>query len=1171
MGVSSQHWTGLLKALKISGIVLLLLLLLVAGLLGILGNQKALDFVASKTVGHLMPELHYRSLRGDLFHGLAIEGFEYKNAIKGNLYLKADFPALAQKRLVIEEVNLSDLWIDEAFLKSLLEQNTSKRPKKNSSSALPLQSLEVGSLHLDMRDFRWEQYRVDRLALDLYDLRSDLKKSLFCRLKMNAKSNVADLNMEGDITLPTYRMDVDARVKSGYLAMLAESSGIDLKEDIPLHLKAEGDLFALHTDLQTDPFGFRLQQFDFQTNAFRSRADYALLSHDLNSTLTLDLAGDPGRLRTKADLALDLDDLNNSLSLRTVNEIEGDRKWFQKRLHDLNLTAELSKAPKLGVKLEGTLKKMRMIAKTVSLDAKVEGVNIRLEPLKLEADLSALKGDFNTTVIGSVKSNIANLQLDAKAAGNLKELNQTLKYDALAKLAAPKGHIKREKFDLLIREKSLLDMNLSGSMKEVVANLFLNAKLALENRKIDAKIRRAKLSFSPATHRLKTSLDLDVDGDYLKSTGNLDAAFDLNDIPQTLKHSADLKIERVMPFADLNLTALMPIQLKSEGGFKGLKSDLLSPKLRLHLQSPDLKTIDYRLTTKQIDIKRLYGALPAEILKLKTELKSSGSYKISQKALDATAKIESLQINEKRFSTELFRIKTEGEDFSLEHFALAGRDFLLRTDARKRGEKIDFDLKNRALSASGKMELSPLKLNADAKIPSIKALFDEIKKLYPIKTPDGIDGTVDFHARTVDRRVEARLSSAKITLPKGRIADIDITASAEGDRERGEIMISKAQFTLQGFKPRKMNRKIALKREGIIQWNEENAKVDIDFGEALSFKGIKKGEHTEADLLTYRLYLGYEGYGHTSLTTNLHLSQRGEKINATGLVKFDDTLITYQPRFLDISEDKDIVILTRKSKQEVKKEQNRDFIDNFALDIWVKSDDEMLYKTMDGEIVFQPKIRVMKRFGEPQKLIGKIKVLEGWYDFADKRYIIEEGAIAFRGQPQINPLLDLHVKYDEIEDVVIFIDINGDAKRPKLTFRSKPMMPKKEIFSYLLFGMSTSQVQGAAGNASKAAEKIFSRAVSKDLARELNLDRLDLQRNEEGGFDIKAGKKLNKKSILYYQNKQMQSRFIYERKMGKRWRIDLSGGQTIGKEGTGTTGLGIDLFYKRGYKKRVKR
>ena len=66
-----------------------------------------------------------------------------------------------------------------------------------------------------------------------------------------------------------------------------------------------------------------------------------------------------------------------------------------------------------------------------------------------------------------------------------------------------------------------------------------------------------------------------------------------------------------------------------------------------------------------------------------------------------------------------------------------------------------------------------------------------------------------------------------------------------------------------------------------------------------------------------------------------------------------------------------------------------------------------------------------------------------------------------------------------------------------------------------------------------------------------------MSRNNLGGIDVKAGKKITKKDILYYQNKSTQSSFILEHKISKNWEINTE----IGKQGQG-----VDLIFRKGFK-----
>ncbi len=463
---------------------------------------------------------------------------------------------------------------------------------------------------------------------------------------------------------------------------------------------------------------------------------------------------------------------------------------------------------------------------------------------------------------------------------------------------------------------------------------------------------------------------------------------------------------------------------------------------------------------------------------------------------------------------------------------------------------IKADIKNRAINAKADIKLDPFYIQADAKVESINELIKEINKLYPLDIGLKVDGSLELLASMEGEDAKITLNSPKIEFQDGDMVDLKLVSFYNKER----ILLKNFDFRLKGFKPKEFNRVVKLKKDGLITLGE-NSKIDIELENLLSFKGEQKGGITTGTLSAKDLILAYNGYGYTKLSTKLDMFQSTDKLAVTGFIEFKDSEITYESPFLDVSKDPDIIIVTDKSKK--KEKPNDDFLQNTFLDLDIRSLNEMQYVVDAGEIEFKMDINVRKDLGSEPKITGKINVLDGQYDMADKRFQIEEGAIAFRGQEGSNPLLDLNVNYEEIEDIVIMIAIGGDKNRPKLVFSSKPMMSKKDIFSYLLFGMSVSESDGAATSANKAAEKIFGRAIAKDLARELNLDRLDMNRNTLGGIDVKAGKKINRKSIIYYQNRSNESSLLYERKISDKWSTEIE----VGKQGQG-----VDLFYRKGYK-----
>jgi autotransporter translocation and assembly factor TamB len=335
---------------------------------------------------------------------------------------------------------------------------------------------------------------------------------------------------------------------------------------------------------------------------------------------------------------------------------------------------------------------------------------------------------------------------------------------------------------------------------------------------------------------------------------------------------------------------------------------------------------------------------------------------------------------------------------------------------------------------------------------------------------------------------------------------------------------------------------------------KDKVSIDLELENLLKFKAKQDGDVVSGTLDTNKLLLAYKGYGSTKLTTKLQMYQSKEKLAVTGFIELKDTDITYESSYLDVSKDQDIIIIKREDKGKKKEDT---FKKNTFLDIDIRAKNEIIYKVPAGEVEMKPDMNIRKELGQGAKITGKLKILDGFYDVAGKRFLLKEGAVAFRGVEKINPLLDLHVEYDEVDDILIKIDIGGDKNRPKLNFTSEPMMSKKDILSALLFGFVVSESDGAASSANKAAENIFGRAVAQDLARELKLDRLDLNRNDLGGIDIKAGKKIKRKTIIYYKNKSNESSVIYEKKLDKKWSIETE----VGKKG-----YGVDLFFRKGYK-----
>jgi len=84
---------------------------------------------------------------------------------------------------------------------------------------------------------------------------------------------------------------------------------------------------------------------------------------------------------------------------------------------------------------------------------------------------------------------------------------------------------------------------------------------------------------------------------------------------------------------------------------------------------------------------------------------------------------------------------------------------------------------------------------------------------------------------------------------------------------------------------------------------------------------------------------------------------------------------------------------------------------------------------------------------------GTATLIRGSYDFAGKRFDLEEGRLTFGGESPVNPVLDIRASAD-VHDLSATINVTGTSLRPIIAFSSIPAMPQDELLARLLFGTS---------------------------------------------------------------------------------------------------------------------
>ncbi len=88
---------------------------------------------------------------------------------------------------------------------------------------------------------------------------------------------------------------------------------------------------------------------------------------------------------------------------------------------------------------------------------------------------------------------------------------------------------------------------------------------------------------------------------------------------------------------------------------------------------------------------------------------------------------------------------------------------------------------------------------------------------------------------------------------------------------------------------------------------------------------------------------------------------------------------------------------------------------------------------------------------------GTADLIRGTYDFAGKRFDLQEGRLTFTGATPVNPLLNIRATAD-VQDLSATITVTGTSLRPVINFSSIPAMPQDELLSRLLFGTSIAKL-----------------------------------------------------------------------------------------------------------------
>jgi len=934
------------------------------------------------------------------------------------------------------------------------------------------------------------------------------------RLKGDTHLNLDDLNN----TLK-FNIDGDIGADRGFLAPYLTDRNITLITNPQFIIKASGDMQKLKYSLITKQLSLKQNSYIIKSKRLIVNGGYSIIKQDIDAKLDTILDSNVAHLKLNGDTKLNLNDINSTLAFNIHSNIVPNRSFLNSQIRDKNIS--IQKITPIEIEANGNLNRAKFKLDLTHLKIKRNKLQLHIPYMRLKGDINALKGDTSFIVSTDIKSTVGDGHIDNKTSLNFNDINKTLNYSAKIKFTANNRYInpflKKEK--IVITNRPKIDIKLHGGLEKITIKT--DAKAHIKQNKIISKLilSTTPIELDIQNHKVKGSLKV------ISSSKNM--GFDIRSRfngdytnPKNIETKTQANIKSFNMFG-INLNPIVPLKLNIENSSLGAKAIIDSDRIKLYATTSDYDHIKFYIKTRKL---YLY-----KIVKLPSKL----DHKFIQLDLRGDATISKQYVN-------------------IKGFIYSNKSFKARVDIHnnKSGLKANINTQHLKIIANGNIDKKDIK--AQISIDSLKELQKEINKLYTFDEFN-IDGSLKLNAKLKGEKVWVEGGSPKLKLNGFNIEGLDIDVNYANN----VVTLNRFNLKTTGFKDKKLNTKIYLNKKGKIYLGEHK-KIDIDIHPNIRIRANGDSNRVDGKVTIKKLPIGHPDYGSMILSCDIDYKQRGLDKIITGNILMKKMKLFYEAKFLDIDYDPDVVIVRKEDKNKKAQEDNS-FLKHTKIDISIKAP-QAEYKTPNIGLRFDINLRAYKEFGKDLGLLGKIEDINGHFDQAPKRFEIEYSNIVFKGGKEINPLLDIRVKY-ELPQVIIYIDIGGDAKRPKLEFSSEPPMPKKDIMSYLLLGVSTNSLSNGEGSVSREAELFIINQAARDLAYEFDLDRVFVKDDGTGeGYAIEVGKKISKKNMVIIESSKQGNSFILEHDINRNIKV------RVGQHQKEYPSQSIDIYFRKKFK-----
>ncbi|MEJ2054297.1 MAG: translocation/assembly module TamB [Calditrichaceae bacterium] len=366
--------------------------------------------------------------------------------------------------------------------------------------------------------------------------------------------------------------------------------------------------------------------------------------------------------------------------------------------------------------------------------------------------------------------------------------------------------------------------------------------------------------------------------------------------------------------------------------------------------------------------------------------------------------------------------------------------------------------------------------------------FSDLKGQGPIKISNAQLSIPELGTKYKSIDLQVELNDKELVINNFKVK------SGEGDLRITEGSISLSKQTLKDF-----NADLKLNNFKIMNTNRLNANVDGEIKLSGSINALElTGELTIPQARIY--YPAWTG-GNSVI----------EFTSRPSFVIGPDSL-RFAPNGAQRFQDKKIEAKTPFSETRFYKNTRLNLSVKIPRNTWLRSEESSVEVKGDLDIIKE---------ADNFTIFGSLSTVRGYYELQGNRFQIEEGKIMFKGNPQINPDIDVKAVHDfreqvegQTKDRQITVLISGTAKTPQFDFQldGQPA-EQKDVLSVLLFGRSFNNLSigqqsnvesgsGLGGQASGFVTGQLIKQLSGKLTSELNLDVLQI----ESGQNIKNSK-----------------------------------------------------------------